>query len=295
MTRWLISVPVWGERYVDEFIAAALPSLDRAVALLARVRDVDARLVVHTDQPERVRGAAACQMEIRPVPAGARGFDCMSQAHREVLALGMRGDTVVLLTAGAVISEHGLAYCAEVLENHQIRVVLCAVPRARAEGPIPDTADAQALMAWAWEHRHEMTDECTWPDGRSTDLSRTYYTSEDGLTVATLQALPHPLAIRIDGRGLRFTPTVDANLIHCFDPSEMHVASDCNLLALVKLTPADKGFELAGASMADRAAAGQLIIGDAHQRWCLSKRITLVRGEGAVCGSEEFVAAVRER
>lgn len=291
MTRWLISVPVWGQHYVDEFCAAALPPLTRAIEALAELPDIEARLIIHTDRAEQVGAATSARVECRPVPAGARGFDCMSQAHREVLRLGLRGDVVVLLTAGAVISAQGLRYCAKVLEDPRLRLVLCAVPRALPRGPLPDAADGESLMRWAWDNRHPMTEECIWPHGRSRDLSRTFYLGADD-SVASRQALPHPLAVRIDGRPLRFTPTVDANLIHCFDPSEMHMTPDCRELALIKLSPEDKAFDLVDASMRARAARGELVIADKHQRWCLGHRVHLC-GSGEIQDDDHFMVALR--
>lgn len=291
-TRWLISVPVFGARYVEECCATTLPALQRAVEALEAARDVDVRLIIHTDQPDRVRGAVGTPVEPYPVPAGARDWDSFAQAHREALALALAGDVIVLLTAGAVISEQGLVYCADVLENPALRVVLCAVPRVLNQNLLPDTADAAAFMAWAWENRHPMTTECTWPDGRSVDLSRTFFVGTDG-DVVTRQILPHPLAVRADGRQLRFTPTVDANLMLCFDPSEMHMTPDCAKLALVKLTPLDKGYDLAEGTMRERAESGKLSVTNLQQRWCMSKRV-LLRGRGTArgCGDALFIGAI---
>ena len=288
--RWLISVPVWGESYVSEFCAASQPSLDRAVeALIATGAEV--RVILYTDQPERVLGSGGPASECRPVPAGARDFDCMSQAHRDTMGLALRGDIVVLLTAGTVISEQGLVYCAEILRNPQLRVVLCAVPRVLSYGQIPDTANARGLMRWAWENRHPMTSECTYPEGRSVDLSRTYYTSPGG-GVVTRVFLPHPLAVRIEGRPPSFTPTVDCNLMNNFDPSVMHMATDSSRLAMVKLTPADKGFQVSGSSMKDRMAQG-LFVSDAHQRWCAGHRVVLCEGDLAGCQDNVLVESIR--
>lgn len=285
-------MPVWGEQYVDEFCATTLPALQRAVHVLEKAHGVDVRLVVHTDQAERVRSATDVSIDFRPVPAGARDFDSMSQGHREVLALGLRGDVVILLTAGAVISEQGLVYCAEVLKNQALKVVLCAVPRVLKEGRLPDTGDAAKFMSWAWENRHSMTRECTWPDGKSVDLSRTFFVCEDA--VITRQILPHPLAVRIDGRVLRFTPTVDANLMLCFASSEMHMTSDCRSLALIKLTPADKGYELSRKTMAERATAGELFVPDLIQRWCMAHCVILRDSNLRVdCGDRQFTASIR--
>jgi len=266
MSSWWVSVPVWGERYVAEFCSVALPALDRAVAALA-VKRVEVRVVVYTDEPERVLGVGGPNVECRPVPAGARGFDCMSQAHRDTLNAALRGDVVVLLNAGTVISEQGLVYCHDVFQNGQLNAILCAVPRVLQEGPLPDTSDALKFMRWAWEHRHKLTDECTYPEGRSTDLSRTYYCSPGG-AVVTRVFLPHPLAIRIDGRPQRFTPTVDCNLMNCFAPSEIHMAISSEKLALVKMTPVDKGYDLVDAPMKERMTAG-LLVTDKHQLWLL--------------------------
>lgn len=273
--RWLVSVPVWGERCVDEFCAAGLPALDRAIAALPA--SVDARLIVHTDQPERVVAASSSRVEPRPVPAGSRSFDCMSQAHREVLGLGLRGDSVVLLTAGSVVSEQALVHCLRELSDDRARLVMCASPRVCSVGPIPDTGDAQALMDWAWANRHPMADDSTWPSGRSRDLSRVYFVGSEGLVV-TRQALPHPLAVRIDGRQLRFTPTIDANLMHCFHLSEIRLITECSRLAVIKLTASDRYSDSVDASIEDRAHAGLVMIGNAHQRWCVQRRITLSPG-----------------
>ena len=292
-TRWLISVPVFGARYVEECCATTLPALQRAVEALEAAHDVDVRLIIHTDQPARVINAVDIPVEPFPIPAGARDWDSFAQAHREALALALMGDVVVLLTAGAVISEQGLVYCADVLENPALRVVLCAVPRILNQNLLPDTADAAAFMAAAWENRHPMTVECTWPAGRSVDLSRTFFVGTDG-DVVTRQILPHPLAVRVDGRPLRFTPTVDANLMLCFDPSEMHMTVDSARLALVKLTPLDKGYDLAEHTMRERAGSGELSVTNPHQRWCMSKRV-LLRGSGSARGCQDalFVGALK--
>lgn len=291
--RWLISIPVWGERYVDEFCAAALPTIERAARALELRLDLaaDVRLVIHTDQPERVRAASGIRMELRPVPAGARGFDCMSQAHREVLGLALRGDVVVLLTAGSVLSEQALSYCADVLRNERLMLVLCASLRVLPVGLLP-TGDAQELMGWGWEHRHPLAADATWPAGLSRDLSRVYF--QGGSELVTRQALPHPLAVRIDGRQLRFTPTVDANLMNCFELPEMHLATECSRLALLKLTAADRGADSTVTSMHARAIRGEIVIPDPRQRWCLGHRVVLRPGPGGVpCGDEEFEAAAR--
>jgi hypothetical protein len=289
VTRWLISVPVWGERCVDIFCAVGLPALQRAVHHLVAEYAVDARLVIHTDQADRVRGATDLVMEFRPVPAGVRDFDSLAQAHREVMSLGFVGDVVVPFTADSLISEAALSYCAEVFENNSdIKLILCTVPRVRAEGRVPDTGDAQALMKWAWANRHPMTQECTWPGGLCSDLSRTFF--ERAGAVATRHCLPSPLAAKIDGRQLRFTPTTDANLMQCFDRSELHMVPDCRQLTWVELSPMDKDFQRTNRTIEQRLD-DSLRISDSLQCWCLEHKVMLV-GPPQDCGDDEYASKI---
>lgn len=294
MTRWLISVPAWGPRCVDVFCATALPALERAVLRLARRGEVDPVVVVHTDAPEQVRQAATeIRIEARPVPAGLRDFDCLSQAHREVLGMACRGDVVVLLTADLVISAAGLEYCRRALATPQKMLVACAGVRALQEGRIPGTESAPDLMRWAWENRHPITQACSWPDGDSADLSRVYF-EKDGAVCSRL-ALPHPLAVEIDGRPLKFTPTIDANLIQCFDPIEVHMATDCRELALVELSPRDKDYGRHPVPLYQRVANGGFAVGDPLQRWCMRHPMLLVGDPASDCGDSVLDRTLADR
>lgn len=290
MTRWLISVPVWGERYVDVFLATTLPAINRAAeALLERGEDV--RLVVHTDQPEKVGGQTNLPYTPRPVPAGLRDFDCMSQAHREVLGMACRGDVVALMTADAVINAEGLGYAASALDDPGKKLIMCTAMRALEEGRILSTEGA-ALAAWAWANRHPLVEAATWPDGRAADLSRMFFARAG--TAVMRWALPHPLAVRIDGRPLAFTPTVDANLMQCFHHSEIHLATDCSKLALVELSPRDKSDRAMEESIHRRLMAGQIRVPDPLQRWCLNHKVVVV-GPPRDCGDDALVRKIFEQ
>lgn len=290
MTRWLISAPVWGERYVNVFCAAVLPAINRAAeALLARGDEV--RLIVHTDQREKIAAQTPLQCDTHPVPAGLRDFDCLSQAHREVLRMGCRGDIVALMTADAVINAEGLDYAAGVLDNPQIKLVMCAAMRALEEGRIPST-EGRVLTRWAWANRHPITDQTVFPAGRAGDLSRMHFT--DGQSVTSRICLPHPLAVRIDGRALSFTPTVDVNLMNHFDRTEIHLATDCEKLSLFELSPRDKTDRVVPQTIAERLAAGQLRVPDPLQRWCLGHRVVIVK-PGRDCGDEALVQKIYDQ
>lgn len=286
MTRWLVSVPVWGERYVEVFCATALPALEIAMLRLGG----DARLVVHTDQPKRIRdGATQIPVEVRPVPAGGRGFDCLSQAHREVLNMACMDDRVALLTADLVVSADALVECEYQFNEVGAFLIACAGIRAIEEGPVPIGASGHRLMKWAWKHRHPITTESTWPKGRANDLSRIYF--EEGDSVVARLCLPHPIAVRIDGRPLRFSPTVDANLINNFHPAEIHMVRDSNRLALVELSPRDKDFQMGELTMEAKFLQNLIIFPDGIQRWAVRHKIVLI-GEAVNCGDDDVIGAV---
>lgn len=290
MSRWLISAPAWGQRCVDVFCATALPAIERAMVRYEQTTG-DAYLIVHTDSPDRVRGAASqIRIETRPPPAGLRAFDCLSQSHREVLSMGLRGDRVMLLTADLILSEEGLLSCERILSQGDKWLVACAGIRALESGMIP-ASNGRELLDWAWEHRHPMTQACTWPGGRSSDLSRVYFS--DGPNVVARLCLPHPLAVLIDGRPLPFSPTIDVNLIKNFHDGEIYLVTSPDDLGLVELSPPDKDFQVGHWGIHERLSMGKIVIADPQQRTLMSSKIVL-RGSYADCEDDAYVNTILE-
>jgi hypothetical protein len=161
---------------------------------------------------------------------------------------------------------------------------------------MPDTTNAAKLLEWAWDNRHQLTADASYPNGKAVDLSRVYF-DVDGYVIARL-ALPHPLAVLVDGRTLPFSPTIDANLIQNFHPSEIHLETQPDALALVELSPVDKTGTTAGLSIKDRVASGEFVIDDPMQRWCADHRVVLRRpplrdGFTEVLPSEDVLAFER--
>jgi len=295
MPRWLISVPVWGERCVNVFCATALPALENSILRLQKDHNIDAVLVVHTDEPNRIiSGATQISIEPRPLPAGARDYDCMSQGHREVLSMmACRQDRVALLTADLIISENGLSFCERRLQAGDKWLICCASIRVLEEGLIPSTSDNRALMKWAWDRRHPMTTEATWPNGRIGDMSRLCFTK--AANVNTRVCLPHPLAVKVVSRPLKFTPTIDTNLMQNFHQGEIHVVNNPDDLVLFEMSPRDKDFGIGEKTMQQRFHEGTLgRVGNPLQRWVLNQRITVL-GNGDDCGDAAITSAMLDR
>lgn len=291
--RWLISVPVWGEKFVDVFRMAGLPALNKAVAVLA---GDDVRIILHTDAGD---WQTAVPVEVRP-PAPAGSWDgTMSAAHRDCLDMAQPGDAVVLMTADMILSENALSACRVRFAEFGQKLVCCHCTRAITErwrDAPPADLSSRSLARWGWDNRHDLVRAVTWPDGHSADLSRMYF-ERDGNVVAR-EWLPHPLALVKDGRGLPFGPTIDCDLTRNFNLDEIHLSESSDEMAIIDLSPADKFVmtrEEFEARFSDGCSMGEILSRQhlAHDvyRHFLTFRLGLV-GEKVDCGDEEAVRQV---
>jgi hypothetical protein len=287
---WLVTVPVWGDGYVDTFINRVLPSIERA-ATHARMQ---VNLVVHTDERyiDRIREAttlpvAFYQIPLATLPYTAPGsFVCLSHCHREAMALARPSiDHLMLLTADMLISEEAFIFCEEALSMAAI-VVLCGL-RADMKFDGEDTSSGKALSRWGWDHRHPIIEEAIWPEGHNQDMSRLYFV--EGVNVVARLGLPHPLALKKDFRSLNFMPTIDADLVYNFAIPEIRVVRNGEV-SVVELSPADKDFNRMPDTVRERITAGQVTIPRrAHiQRWLYQQQVVLC-GEPGDYGDDQVV------
>jgi len=291
--KWLIVVPVWGDHYLDIFERAALPALQKAIVRL----DQPVTLIIHTDQSARVQQMAVdlklegCAINFYDVPGPDRSFGSLSAAHRHVLQEAAVGDRICLLTADLVISQDMLASC-EALFGRGKKLVCCMGMRVCDDELPPDTDSGHALLSWGWDHRHPMTKECTWPDGRSYDVWRMYF--EKGDQVSCRLALPHPIALVKRNKSIiRFNPTIDVNVAFNFSPNDTHLITEPHEGAMIELSPRDKEFVYTE-SMLTRlernlpsCPAFVKIINSRH-RMFFRKRI-IIKGKGGDCGDKQVM------
>src|SRR5688572_29174891 len=99
MSKWLISVPVWGESYVETFLTCAWPALEIAIAEL----DQPTRILIHTDQPTYIgRMMVAGNVEFRRVPASS--YIGLQMSHADAIASAEVGERIALLNADLIVS-----------------------------------------------------------------------------------------------------------------------------------------------------------------------------------------------
>ncbi len=287
MRDWLISVPVWGERYVRIFRDATLPALKNA---LARIK-TSFSLVIHTDSPEELRAILGdINVVLKPVPGPDKSFCSMSNAHREVLNTAHYGQMISLLTSDLIVSPEAFVTCERKFREGYL-LICCAGMRACEEELPPLFNTGVELLSWGWEHRHPMTQESTWPDGKSYDIWRMYFT--DGDNVVCRLALPHPFALIRDNRTITFSPTIDVNVISNFRLKEIYLSTEPNEVSMVELSPKEKEF-LYTESMQKRfitkgpSCPSFVKIVNPFHRYMLQKRIK-IKGLSNLCGDETVI------
>ena len=287
-----MALPAWGERCVDVAARYTIPALNIALGQLSR----PATALVWTDQPGRLAlDPEVAETRFLSVPGPDLAFESLSNCHRDALAVAGRGERVLLLTADMVVSREVLATCEQHLSGGR-SLVCCVAPRALESADPPVGAPGRELLEWAWDNRHPMTRDCTWPDGRSYDVWRMYF--ESGGEVAARVFLPHPLACLPHGHPARFSPTIDVNLTWNYAPSETYMITQPEEGAVVEVSPADKEY-LKTTTMRERLESARLepscpaMVRCTNQRHRMfwGKRVVL-RGHGGDCGDAEMVERI---
>lgn len=290
---WLVALPAWGARCARVCSEETLPALREALVELGR----PAKVLLYTDSDTLAAVAASqlerAEVERRPVPPGDRSFGSLSACHRDAMARASANQRVLLLTSDMVLSREVLATC-EAHCARGIRAVAVVAPRALEASGAPPGVAGRALLEWAWENRHPMTRECTWPAGRSYDVWRMYF-ERDG-EVAARVFLPHPLVVVPAGVRVNFHPTIDVNLLGCFSPSVTYMLTRPEEGAVVELSPPDKEFLLT-TPMRDRLDSGGpscppfVRATNARHRMFFGRRVVL-RGAGDDCGDGDVVSRI---
>lgn len=287
----MVSLPAWGERYVRVCAEETLPALLAALRELRRPARVrlytgDQALVERTS--ELLSGLAV--VELCRVLGADQSFGSLSRCHQDSMDHALYGERVLLLTADMVVSREVLVTCEAYIADGT-QAVCCAPPRALEGTGVPVGASGRDLLAWAWAHRHPMTRECTWPEGRSYDVWRMYF-ERDG-EVAARVFLPHPLVVVPAGLAIHFHPTIDVNLLACFSTSVIRMLTQPEEGAVVELSPPEKDFLLT-TTMRERMASGGpscppfTLVTNQRHRMFFGKRVVLC-GSGGDCGDGEVL------
>ena len=216
----MITVPCWGEKYIERYISATLPAVNAALEHATG----EVRFIVHTDKPDAFdQSAFRGLVEFRPIEIGDC-YETYGQANREALASAKPGEHIMLTGCDTIVSREFFQAC-ELRFAQGYRCILGTAARTVAEShEIPTGAPSRELLDWSFSHRHPATDGCFWGTGRNIVTWAIYFEGPNG-TVCRSFHLP-PFAVMAD-RPLWFHgTTVDLDLVERFKFKELFVITD---------------------------------------------------------------------
>lgn len=277
---WIVSVPVWGAAYLSTFVRVTAPAL---VVAARRLRQ-PVRFVLHTDGGGTVAAAALQEFPVECRPVSSRPtYVTLQESHADALAQAEVGDRVVLLNADLVVSGNFLLRCREHLDVGRLAVVLMGIRTVATDQhpPSPEAppigAAPRDLLAWAWDHRHQIIRDLEWPHGGSLLPTNLFFAAGDSVVARGFHL--HPAAV-VRQEGTSFSSTIDGDLLDAYPRDRIHVVTSPDDCAMLEVSDAGRSFPkrdqhltpaLVAASMQSRASP--------MHRWLFTHRI-VVRGTG---------------
>jgi len=288
MKSWLISVPVWGPRYVQVFLEVAAPALFAAADKLTD----PVRFLIHTDAPDQIKGAFdGRELEVRGIGPHPT-YVALQEAHADAVATAKAGERVVLLNADLVVSENFLTSCRQHFEDGKQAVVLLGIRTAVGPQKPPVAASSRDLLQWAWAHRHQIIKDLEWPEGKSLLLTNLFFTN--GVSIVARGFHLHPAAV-IKHDAIKFKSTIDGDLLDYFPRESIHVVVDPDDCSMLEVSPVGRRFPVRAREdtpmTPGRVATSMRTRASAMHRWLVGHRIGVV-GEVCDCGDEAIVRDV---
>lgn len=281
MSRWLISVPVWGSSYIKTFVELSVPSMRTAASGITNgPAPEEIKFIIHTDQPDAIRAAlVGWQVEFRPVP-NKPTYVTLQISHADAVASAAPGDRVVLLNADLVVSRNLLTSCAGHFAAGKQAVVLLGIRTPFGHERPPVGAAPRDLLTWAWNHRHQIIRDLEYPHGGSMLPTNLFFSHGDSVVARGFHL--HPVAI-VKGDRTHFRSTIDGDLLDCFPREHIHVVTDPDDCALLEVSPPERRFPVRSGSLSPgKVAASMRTRASVTHRWLFTHRIV-------VCGTGEGV------
>jgi hypothetical protein len=240
MRRMVIAVPAWGRHYIKLFLGPTLRSHRAAISALDKEfrGAMTVRYVVQTDQPiEVARALRDFEVTIIPPPTELlrrNPMRSMSGTHQHAIDGAAEGERVILLNADMMISTEALV-AAEYRFLSGKRAIVSASTRTvpRVFGP-PEPLPARQLLEWTMRHVHQIPKSCFWGSGRCALPWGVYFRENNAIVLRAFHL--HPFAI-VKDRPIKFTGTIDMDLIDNYRHEEIHLVTDADEMALAEVSP----------------------------------------------------------
>ena len=256
-----VIVPVWGERFVGDFLDVILPLHLSPGNVRALARRTGSAYVVYTSQRDvalferdscfqRMRRLVDTQIRIIPEPISTP-HTAMSDCYRDAIVKAKGDVGLVILAADSIVAD-GTLETLGALADWGKRCVFVAGPRLVAESfsaairnrrSVIDGGLAIApreMSELGLAHLHPISNSHCWDsDYFNTHPSHLYWKIEDEGLLARCFHL-HPILVRpVDNVNFRSTIDDDYIVHACADPETIHVVTDSDEVCAFSMTPRD--------------------------------------------------------
>lgn len=266
--HWLISVPVWGDKYRQTFETYAMPALRAALDGFEPVR-----FVIHTDKPDwakQVVSPLAC--DAIQIPQGS-AYVALQNAHSDAIRRATLRQRVVLLNADLIVSKNLFSSCAAHISAGKKAIVTTGI-RTNLDGQAPPVgANPRELLLWAWSHRHNIIKDLEWGTGGSMLPTNLFFVRSGSVILHGFHL--HPVAILKEAQ-LSFKSTIDGDLLDKFLGSEIHVVTSPDDLSMLEMSDPTRRFPVSGIMDERRVAGAMLSRASSMHRWLFTHRMVMV-------------------
>lgn len=230
----VISIPAWGDHYVDYATRYVIPSV--RAALERRGGAIPPKFLVYTDARDRfIKALDGCDAEYLPVPHGG-GHVALIRAHKDVITRAPMGSIMVLLNADIMISRDAFVTSDLIFASGHKAVASIGIRSLIKKELPPIGASAEDLLKWSWRNRHPIIEDCVWGRGKSSTPTMIFF--ENGKNVVAHCVHLHPFMVLKD-RSLSFIGTIDDDLLGAYTESEIYVLSNAEI-GFAELSTAEK-------------------------------------------------------
>ena len=268
MRPWIVSIPCWGQRYIDTLLSGPLDSI-----LVALKRP--ATFMFHTagDRswiPLAMLYDAGHTVEVREM-GGPEKYSAFGNAHREALDFAEPEDYVALLSADMTVSRETFSACERQFARGKWLVI---APATSTLPPSPDPGmSSKALLEWALAHLHPIHQETIWGVGHSLSPATLMFKHERGVDLHGFHM--HPVAVK-KYAGLTFlAPTADEKLPAQFPEHQIHLVTGHDELAVVETSPPDRPVFKNGPITAEGVANWARQCASERHRWMFKQCVNL--------------------
>lgn len=282
---WLISIPVWGDKYREVFIKKALPALRAALEGFPEPFS----FLIHTDDPEHIKVAMeGLTVHTRQLGPGTT-YVALQHGHSEAIALAPVGSSVALLNADIVVSKNLFTACANHINGGMQAVVLSGIRTDSTAGQPPIGAASRELLKWAWEHRHQIIKDLEWGTGGSMLPTNLFWTSPTSVVMHGFHL--HPVAIK-KTKPINFISTIDGDLLNTFPRESIHLVENPDDMSMLEISDPGKRFPVRDTPTTAPQVAGAMVkrASELH-RWQFQRRLVVV-GDGADINESGTVSTI---